>query len=147
MPNIATALKGEISRIARKEVKRETAPLKKQLARHRFEIAALKRSCAELVQKLRGAARGAPRAVELQDKSQASLRFRAAGFAKHRARLGLSAADTGLMLGVSGQTVYHWEAAKAKPRASQMAAIAAFRKLSKTQASAIIERLRLEASN
>ena len=35
----------------------------------------------------------------------------------------------------TGQTIYHWEAGKARPRASQMPAIAAFRKMGKREAS------------
>jgi DNA-binding transcriptional regulator YiaG len=35
------------------------------------------------------------------------------------------------MLGVSAQSVYHWETGKNKPRTSQLAAIAAVRKMGK----------------
>jgi transcriptional regulator with XRE-family HTH domain len=35
----------------------------------------------------------------------------------------------GQLLGVSAQSVYHWESGKARPRASQLQAIAAVRKL------------------
>jgi len=37
----------------------------------------------------------------------------------------------GKLLGVSAQSVYHWETGKTKPRVSQLAAIAAVRKLGK----------------
>jgi DNA-binding transcriptional regulator YiaG len=37
----------------------------------------------------------------------------------------------GALLGVSAQTVYNWEAGKARPRQQQLAAIAAVRKLGK----------------
>jgi hypothetical protein len=43
MPNIATALKAEIARVARKEIKIETEALKSASSRYRSEIAALKR--------------------------------------------------------------------------------------------------------
>jgi hypothetical protein len=46
MANIATALKSEISRVARKEVRAETLQLKKQSAHYRSQIAALKRQVA-----------------------------------------------------------------------------------------------------
>ncbi|MBU3710747.1 MAG: helix-turn-helix transcriptional regulator [Limnohabitans sp.] len=48
-----------------------------------------------------------------------------------RKKLGISAAEMGQLLGVSAQSVYHWETGKTKPRASQLAAIAAVRKLGK----------------
>ena len=43
MPNIASVLKDEISRISRKEIRRETSSLKKSSTSYRSEIAALKR--------------------------------------------------------------------------------------------------------
>ena len=43
MPNIAAVLKEETSRLARKEVRRETAALQKASAQYRRDIAALKR--------------------------------------------------------------------------------------------------------
>jgi DNA-binding XRE family transcriptional regulator len=137
MPNFASALKGEIARVARKEVKGEIQSLKKLSAQHRSHIAALRRQVTALEKLLRQASKGVraqPAAAAAEDSDARGLRFRAKGFATHRGRLGLSAAEAGAMLGVSGQTIYHWEAGKAKPRARQMPAIAAMRKLSKSQA-------------
>jgi DNA-binding transcriptional regulator YiaG len=67
-----------------------------------------------------------------------SLRFRVAGFASLRKKLGVSANEMGALLGVSGQSVYKWEQGKAKPRASQMNAIAAVRKLGKKQVAELL---------
>ena len=41
MPNIATVLKDEIARVARKQVRSEIASLKKATATYRLEIASL----------------------------------------------------------------------------------------------------------
>lgn len=46
--------------------------------------------------------------------------------------------EMGVLLGVSSQSVYKWEQGKAKPRASQLKAIAAVRKLGKQE---VAERL------
>lgn len=141
MPNIATVLKGEISRIARREVRAETESLKKQSTHCRGQIAALKRQVADLEKLLRKQSKGT-RAVAAapadQEGARGGLRFRSKGFATHRQRLGLSAAQAGALLGVSGQTIYHWEAGKAKPRASQLPRIDALRKLSKKGAAAAV---------
>ncbi len=48
MPNIATVLKSEIARIARKEVRAETLQIKKQSTNYRSQIASLKRQVAAL---------------------------------------------------------------------------------------------------
>lgn len=146
MPNIASVLKSEIARVARKEVKSEIQSLKKLSAQHRSHIAALKRQVTALEKLLRQTSKGvraqpASAAAAAEDSDAGGLRFRAKGFATHRARLGLSAAQAGAMLGVSGQTIYHWESGKAKPRARQMPAIAAMRKLSKSQAQEIALRV------
>ena len=53
MSNLATTLKEEISRVARKEVRRETMALKKASAAYRSEIATLKRRALELERQLR----------------------------------------------------------------------------------------------
>ena len=80
------------------------------------------------------------KAKVLPDDSNA-LRFRADGFASLRKKLGLSGNDMAKLLGVSNQSVYHWESGKSKPRAAQLAAIAAARKLGKKEAAAKLAQL------
>lgn len=137
MANIASLLKSEISRIARKEVRAETQALKKASAQYRTDLAALKRRVAEqdrLIAKLR---KGVSMAAATKSTDEAlQLRFRADGFATLRKKLGLSAADMGKLLGVSLQTIYHWEKGQSKPRASQLQGIAEVRKLGKRGAAA-----------
>lgn len=68
-------------------------------------------------------------------------RWRAAGFAQHRKRLGLSAADFSKLLEVSALTVYKWESGQVRPREKYMPAIAALRKLGKRAATERLEAL------
>lgn len=141
MPNIGTAIKDEISRIARKEIRFETQKLKKQSAHYRSQIASLKRQIVALDKQVRtgsNSRKAVKAAPEGAERAPDGLRFRAKGFAAHRRRLGLSAVQAGALLGVSGQSIYHWESGKSRPRASQMPAISALRKLSKTQAAAAV---------
>lgn len=138
MPNIASVLKEEIARVARKEVRSDTQPLKKSSASHRSDIAALKRRIAALEQMVKrlGKQAGAQTAKPDTGPSAGSFRFSAGGLMAQRKRLGLSAAEAGKLLGVSDQSVYKWENGKTRPRASQFAAIAALRGMSKKQAAA-----------
>jgi DNA-binding XRE family transcriptional regulator len=138
MPNIASVLKEEIARVARKEVRTDTQPLKKSSATHRSDIAALKRRIAALEQLVKrlGKQSGAKAAAPQAGPPAGSFRFSASGLMAQRKRLGLSAAEAGKLLGVSDQSVYKWENGKTRPRASQFAAIAALRSLSKKQAAA-----------
>jgi len=139
MPNIATVFKEEVTRVARKEVRRETESLKKGGTTQRAEVTALKRRMQALEQEVRrltkAVARAAPPAQAPAEQT-ASVRFSAKGLASHRQRLELSSNDCGLILGVAGQSVLNWESGKSKPRAAQMPAIAAFRAMGKREAQA-----------
>ena len=142
MANVASVLKEEISRISRKEIRRETSSLKKSSTAHRSEIAALKRRLLELERQLRraGTARQprAPAAAN-EDAVAAGTRFSAKSMASQRRRLGLSAAECGLLIGASAQSVYNWEDGKARPRAQHLPAIFSLRTLGRRQANEILE--------
>ena len=142
MSNVASALKEEISRICRKQIRRETSTLKKSSTTHRSEIAVLERRVQELERQLRRASRaGAPSvpAAANEDSVSPSMRFSARSIASQRKRLGLSAAECGLLIGASAQSVYNWEEGKARPRAQHLPAILALRNLGRRQANEILE--------
>jgi DNA-binding XRE family transcriptional regulator len=142
MSNVASVLKEEISRVARKEIRRETSSLKKSSATHRSEIAALKRRVQELERQLRRTSRGGQPVVPAaanEDSVAPGTRFSAKSMASQRRRLGLSAAECGLLIGASAQSVYNWEEGKARPRAQHLPAIIALRKLGRWQANEILE--------
>lgn len=140
MPNIASILKQEISRVARKEVRSETQTLKKSSAQYRTDIAALKRRVTDLEKQIdrliKSSAKKTPMAKP--EEVATNIRFSAKGLAAQRSRLELSAAQMGLLLGVSGQSIYKWEAGKARPRANQLPAIAQLKKIGKRE---VAERL------
>ncbi|WP_418132096.1 helix-turn-helix transcriptional regulator (plasmid) [Variovorax sp. 375MFSha3.1] len=144
MPNIASALKEEIARVARKEVRAEIETLKKQSVQHRSAIAALRREIAALqkavrqLSKLDSRKMSTAEAAPSDEEGGPRRRFSASRVAAHRAKLGLSAADYGTLVGVSGQTIYHWEQGKARPRAAQLENLAAVRSLGRPE---IAERL------
>ena len=144
MSNFAAQLKTEISRIAKKETRTQAAVLKKAQATHRAEIADLKRRIASLEAVVRRLAKTSARPTtppKEEDEPQ-GLRFRADGFASLRKKFGVSATQMAQLLGVSNQSVYHWETGKSRPRAAQLQAIAAVRKLGKKQ---VAERLAAHA--
>ena len=143
MPNIATALKGEIARVARKELRADTDSLKKAVAQYRREIAALKKRLAQVEREVkrtgkRVTAKVAPAQTETPGRQ---LRFSPSRFAAQRKKLGLSAANFAKLLGVSSLSVYHWEAGKTRPRQAQLEAIASARNLGKREALARLEQL------
>jgi DNA-binding XRE family transcriptional regulator len=143
MSTLAITLKAEITRLARKEARATSTALGKAAIAHRRQIASLKRRMQELETGLRRAVRQseAGPAVRTTDANGEKLRFRASGFAAHRKRLGLSAAEAGAFFGVSAQTIYNWEGGTARPRKPVLRTIAAFRRLGKRQASEILAQL------
>jgi DNA-binding transcriptional regulator YiaG len=138
MTNLATLLKAEISRVARKELRSHLTALKKAVATHRAEIAALKRRAQAAETQVRRLTRasGKPTAATADEEATPSRQMRFSGSALRalRQRLNLSARECGILIGVSGLSIYHWEAGKARPRAKHMPAIAALRSMSKKQA-------------
>ena len=145
MPNIASMLKQEIARIARKELRRETEGLKKATAAFRSDIATLKRRAGEMERQLRAGAKRTPSAAvpAANDESiPEGIRFTAKGLAGHRKRLGLSAGDLGLLLRVSSQTIYNWESGKARPNRKFMAALVALRTVGKKETLAHLDELK-----
>lgn len=139
MPDIASVLKSEISRLARKEIRQEIDALKKDSAGYRHQIAALRKQVDQLERQLKRTAKPAQTAED--DQGDTHLRFRAAGFAQHRKRLGLSAREMGLLLDASPLSVYKWEQGSARPRAKHLAAIASVRKMGKREATKRLEEL------
>lgn len=139
MPNIASILKSEISRVARKEVRAEVLALKKAAGTHRKEIAALKHRARALEQALRRMGRSQRAATEpaaADDGASGSRRFSAKGLLSLRGRLGLSAAECGALVGASSQSIYNWEQGKARPSAKHLPAIAALRGMGKREVTA-----------
>jgi len=116
-------------------------PLRKASAGYRREIAELKRQVASLQRDRRTASKSPRAQSQTQDDAKKRARFVPKGLKSLRARLGLSAADFGLLVGASGQSVYNWEAGKAIPRQSQQAALATVRGLGKREAMKKLETL------
>lgn len=135
MSNIASLLKEEIARLVRKQLRSEVESLKKVSSRYRFEIAALKRRIEALEKQVSRLERMVPKqaAPAVQATSEMKLRFKPQGVRAQRARLGLSAAQMGALVGVSAQTIYNWEAGTTRPRAEQLAAVAVVRKMGKRE--------------
>jgi DNA-binding transcriptional regulator YiaG len=150
MTNIASVLKTEIARLARKEIKAEVTPLKKAASQYRSSIAALKRQIQELERQLRrkGRSQRAADSAEDGDEEDGGVRrrFRAGGLASHRRKLGLSAEDYGALVGVSGQSIYKWEQGEVRPRAAQLQALATVRGIGKREAMARLEQVAAAAA-
>lgn len=141
MSNFGSVLKGEMARVARKEIKGAVDPMRKANAQHRREIAELKRQVSVLQKSLRMLSKPSPASPPAIEGVDAKTRFVPKGLKSLRARLGLSAADLGLLVGASAQSIYNWETGKAVPRQAQQAKLAAVRGLGKREAARRLEAL------
>lgn len=139
MSNIASLLKQEIARVARREVRSQTEKLKKASGAYRAQIAELKRQVTSLRQQIAQAAKAngqaRPAAAPIPEASK--VRFSSARLKKHRERLDLSAEKFARLFGVTGQTVYNWEAGT-RPGMDHLLMIAKLRSLTKRQAQALV---------
>jgi DNA-binding transcriptional regulator YiaG len=124
MSNVATAIRDEIKRVARRAIKSETEVLRRSSAQYRRDIARLKRELAAAQRKIALlesiTKKHRERVVETPEATNGK-RFSPKWLQAHRARLGISAAEYGQLIGVSGQTVYLWEQGKSRPRAKAFA--------------------------
>jgi DNA-binding transcriptional regulator YiaG len=136
MPNIAAVLKEEIRRLAKKEVKAYTSTTKQAVSQYRRDIAELKRLVREQRKQLARVAFGSQNrdSSPSEEDPLEAVRYSSRSVRAQRQRLGLSAADYGRLVGVSGLTIYNWEHDKARPRKAQLAALVAVRGIGKRDA-------------
>ena len=144
MSTLATVIKDEIIRLARKEVRAQIEPLRKSSVGYRHQIAELKRTVAQLKREVSTIDR-ARSVVARSPADQNPVRFVAKGLRTLRERLGLSAEDLGALAGVSGQSIRNWEAKKASPGKENRAALIGLRALGKREAQARLAQIKLVA--
>ncbi len=136
MPNIAAVIKAEIARLSKKEAKSATSQLKRASVQYRSDIAKLKRLLGQQEREIKLLKRQTqqPGRIQAEQEPLEGVRFSARSVKAQRQRLGLSAADYGRLIGVSGLTVYNWEHGATTPRQAQLAALVAVRGIGKREA-------------
>ena len=144
MPNLATLLKEEISKIVRKEVQDQVRELKQTVREQRDALARLEKQSGPA--KTKAAVKSAakkPAAKKPAAKKPAAkvskapaedkrkqMRISPNTIKKHRKRLKLSQAELGELLNVSTNTVLRWEAGTSKPRSKHLSGLAQLRSIS-----------------
>lgn len=141
MPKLATVLKDEITRLARKEVRAESLPMRKAAVQSRTDINALKRRVAALEKQIASLSKAATIRKAETAIDPATIRFSSKGFGTLRRRLGLSATEMGFLFDASDQSIYKWERG-VRPRSNQMPKIATLRKMSKQQVAELLKSLK-----
>lgn len=143
MANVMSALKSEISRLARKEAKSVVAPVQKASANYRGLIAGLRKQVAALqseVATLRHAAPKAEKTLATAQEPAGRFWITGPGVKALRTRLGLTQAQFAKLTEVSVPTVVNWEKNKGKVNLRRAAAgkLQAIRGMGKKQAAEIV---------
>jgi len=127
-------------------IRKETLATKKATAQHRRVIAALSKKVTALERQVAFLSRKVLAAISdpVANASPKKPRFSPKALLGQRNRLDLSAADFGILVGVSAQSIYNWERGKAVPRAEQLAKVAALRGVGKREAAKRLEQLQSE---
>jgi len=136
MPNLNAVLNDRIARLSRKEIKSQTGTIRRLTLQHRRDIAGLKRVVDSLQKRLATVEKTAMKtlASEPAPEMGEKTRYRVDGLIAHRKRLQLSAENYGKLVGVTGLTVYAWEARKSRPRDLQLAKLFAIRGIGRREA-------------
>jgi DNA-binding transcriptional regulator YiaG len=130
MPNIAQAFKEEINRLARRTIRANCNPLRKDIVVLKKTVREQQQAIAKLAKELeRLKASSAPGKIAPSSVPQAQTRVRLspASIKKHRQRLKLSQRELGKLLEVSTNTVVRWETGASRPRAAHRAELARLR--------------------
>jgi DNA-binding transcriptional regulator YiaG len=145
MPNIATALRDEIRRLAKREIKAVTRSTKQAVGQHRRDIAMLKRLVQVQQKEIRFLKTQESKRLNQPPTAEEpvkGVRFSARSVRAQRQRLGLSAEDFAKLVGVSGLTIYNWEHDKARPKKERLGALFALRHVGKREALKKLEMLK-----
>ncbi len=131
MSNLATAFKQEIARVARRELRAEIDALKAAAARQRAAAAEVRREQVAMHREL-AVLRKQVKVLTSNAAEQGGgkqLRFSPERLGAARKKLGLSARQLGLLIGVNEASIYAWESGKGRPGQEQLQSISAVRKL------------------
>ncbi len=144
--SIMKELQAEISRLARKEIKKELEPIKRVNAAQRGYIASLRKDIAALQKEINLLKKAVPDeelvAVVEKDEARESFWITGKGVASLRKRLQLTQAELATLAGVSTPSVVKWEKLEGKIPFRQQATadrMQAIRGMNKTEAWAALE--------
>ena len=137
MPNLQSVLRQEIRRLARKEIRSELEATKKEVARHRREIAELKRRNKALIRTvsyLESRETKRLKAGPSKAEPPKGTRFSVRSLKAQRRNSGLSQEDYGSLVGVGKMTIYNWESGRIKLGEKHLATLVSLRGIGKREA-------------
>jgi DNA-binding transcriptional regulator YiaG len=137
MSTVQNALKQEIIRLARREIKQQITSIVSGIKKLKAATATLKAEIATQ-QKAKTVAPVGQASV-ISDEEVKTARFSGALIKRLRTRHGLSRNEFGKLIGVTGFAVIAWETNECKPKADSRKAIIALRKMGKRQVARMLK--------
>jgi DNA-binding transcriptional regulator YiaG len=142
MGKVESTIRSEIERLARKEIRRVTVPLSKDLKGLKSVVGLLRKAAAafEKAEKRSSKpseAKPALAAVSPEELKAARLSPRL--IRTLREHLGLTQKNLATLLGVTVGTVHHWEMGKFDPRGEKKGTLVALRKLGRRQVKMLLQ--------
>jgi DNA-binding transcriptional regulator YiaG len=140
--SVMKSLQAEITRLARKEIKKELDPVKRVNAAQRGLIANLRRDVTELQREVARLQKAAGIAPPVEEEATQNFWLSGKGVVSLRKRLQLTQAELAVLADVSNQSVMKWEKHEGKVpfrKAETLARMQVIRGMSKTKAWAELE--------
>ena len=136
MGKVEEALKSEIARLARKEIRTAQGALMAELRRQKKRVSQLTQSVTSLTRKVNALSTTVKtQAAEATSAEEAKTSRLSPGLIqKLRTRLGISQAELARLVGVSAVAIQFWESGRTKPNEANRAAIVALRKYGRRDA-------------
>ena len=143
MSSIMKELKAEISRLARREVRKALVPLKRISATRRGQLAGMRRQIVALQKELKSVSKSTGAIPVASEPAGPQERFwiTGKGIRSLRKRLGLTQAKLGRLAGVSTQTVVNWESTTGKISIRRKETVARLREIRGLNKHSAAERL------
>ncbi|MCZ6688170.1 MAG: helix-turn-helix domain-containing protein [Planctomycetota bacterium] len=142
MPNIATVLREEIVRLARKEVRATVSPLRKRVAELTRSNAALKKAVPALEREVARLSKEAEarqiQSIRAGAKELEGVRIGPRSIQAQRKRLKLTREEFAKLAGVSTNTIYLWETGQVSPREKSRGVLVRLRKLRAREAEKLL---------
>ena len=139
MPNLAAVLKMEIRRLARKEARASTAPLRKIVASLRKRVADQKRTIEELKRTAQRSIAAGKMAAATGGPEEPQIRFSPVWVRRHRKKLKMSRRIYAKLVGVSAQSIFGWESGRTRPRRTALASWRRLRSMGAREIKALLD--------
>ena len=134
MPKIEKIIKSEIKRLAKRQVRTEFLPCKREVRQLRVKLSGLSKGILSLERMAKELHLGeaGPKLAATPEEVKAS-RLTPERISRFRRKLGISQRELGILSGATTGAVLSWEKGKFRPRGEKKAALVALRKLKKRE--------------